>query len=313
VAQLLSLLLVIQFQSEVRVGLQLSGLRLPVLVLLIQFVKVGENMKFRATRLLGLSFLLLPLLALSAYADSVNLGTAGSYAVLAGSTVTNTGATVLFGDLGLSPGTAVTGFPAGTVHGTINASNAAAAQAQIDLTTAYNQAAGLQSTGALAGTVGTATLTSGVYTFSSSALLTGQLTLTGKPGDVFVFQIPSTLTTASGSSIIFINSLNGKPMNDPNIFWQVGSSAVLGTNTAFEGNILALTSISLNTGATIKCGSALAQNGAVTLQGNTITSCASNAPSTVPEPSTIGLMGCGLLFLAGAACRKTRMRPLVAR
>jgi Ice-binding-like/PEP-CTERM motif len=308
VAQLLSLLLVIQFQSEVRFGLQLSGLRLPVLVLLIQFVKVGENMKSSAIRLLSLSFLLLPLLALSAYADSVNLGTAGSYAVLAGSTVTNTGATVLFGDLGLSPGTAtaVTGFLPGIVHGTINAGNAAAAQAQLDLTTAYNQAAGLQSTGALAGTVGTATLTSGVYTFSSSALLTGQLTLTGKPGDVFVFQIPSTLTTASGSSIIFINSLTGKPMNDPNIFWQVGSSATLGTSTAFEGNILALTSISLNTGATIKCGSALAQNGAVTLQGNTITSCASTV-SAVPEPGTMGLLGTGLAILAGAVRRKMRI------
>ena len=263
-------------------------------------------MESRAIRLLSLSFLLLPLLVLSAYADSVNLGTAGSYAVLAGSTVTNTGATVLFGDLGLSPGTAVTGFPSGIVHGTLNAGNAAAAQAQLDLTTAYNQAAGLQSTGALAGTVGTATLTSGVYTFSSSALLTGQLTLTGKPGDVFVFQIPSTLTTASGSSIIFINSLTGKPMNDPNIFWQVGSSATLGTSTAFEGNILALTSISLNTGATIKCGSALAQNGAVTLQGNTITSCASTV-SAVPEPGTMGLLGTGLAILAGAVRRKMRI------
>ena len=108
-------------------------------------------MKSHATRLLALLFSLLPFSVLSAYADSIDLGTAGSYAVLAGSTVTNTGSSVLFGNLGVSPGTAVTGFPPGIVHGTINAANAAAAQAQLDLTTAYNQAAGLKSTGALAG------------------------------------------------------------------------------------------------------------------------------------------------------------------
>jgi hypothetical protein len=267
-------------------------------------------MKSHATRLLALLFLLLPFSVLSAYADSIDLGTAGSYAVLAGSTVTNTGSSVLFGNLGVSPGTAVTGFPPGIVHGTINAANAAAAQAQLDLTTAYNQAAGLKSTGALAGTIGTATLTSGVYSFSSSALLTGTLTLTGKPGAVFVFQVPSTLTTASGSSIIFINSLTGKPTSDPNIFWQVGSSATLGTSTAFEGNILALTSISLNTGATITCGSALARNGAVTLQGNTIVSCSSGVVSTVPEAGTMGLLGTGLIILAVATRRKLRLQHI---
>ncbi len=265
----------------------------------------------RATGRFALLFLLLSFSAISAYADSVNLGTAGSYAVLAGSTVTNTGSSVLYGNLGLSPGSAVTGFPPGIVHGTINAGNAPAAQAQIDLTTAYNQAAGFQSTGALASTIGTATLTSGVYSFSSSALLTGQLILTGKPGALFVFQVPSTLTTASGSSIIFINSLTGKPMTDKNIFWQVGSSATLGTSTAFEGNILALTSISLNTGATITCGSALARNGAVTLQGNTITSCGGTV-STVPEPGTMGLLGTGLIILAGATRRKMRFQRILS-
>jgi Ice-binding-like/PEP-CTERM motif len=269
-------------------------------------MQVGENMKLNATRLLFLLFLLLPFSILSAYADSITLGTAGSYAVLAGSTVTNTGSSVLYGNLGLNPGTAVTGFPLGIVHGTINAGNAAAGQAQIDLTTAYNQAAGLKSTGALAATLGTATLTSGVYSFSSSALLTGNLVLTGKPGAVFVFQVPSTLTTASGSSIIFVDSLTGKQMSDSNIFWQVGSSATLGTSTAFEGNILALTSISLNTGATITCGSALARNGAVTLQGNTIISCSSGVVSTVPEAGTMGLLGTGLIILAVATRRTLR-------
>ena len=122
-------------------------------------------MKFSAFRLFTLLFSLLPFSVLSVYADSVNLGTAGSYAVLAASTVTNTGTSVLNGDLGLSPGTAITGFPPGIVNGTINATNTAAAQAQLDLTTAYNQAAGLSSTGTLAGTVGNATLASGVYSF----------------------------------------------------------------------------------------------------------------------------------------------------
>jgi hypothetical protein len=287
------------------VAQQHSGLGSWFWFLLMQFAKVGENMKFCAVRLFTLSFLLLTLFAVGAYADSVNLGTAGSYAVLAGSTVTNTGTSVLNGDLGVSPGCAVTGSP--TVHGTINACNAAAEQAQDDLTKAYNKAAGLKHTATLTGKdLGGKVLTPGVYFFASSAQLTGQLTLKGKPGSVFVFQINSTLTTASASSVIFINSLTGKQMTDKNIFWQVGSSATLGTTTAFEGNILALTSISLNTGATITCGSALARNGAVTLQGNTITTCA-NTISTVPEPGTMGLLGTGLAILAGAVRRKMRI------
>jgi hypothetical protein len=273
--------------------------------LLMHILKVGENMKSSAVRLFTLSFLLLTFFAVGAYADSINLGAAGSYAVLAGSTVTNTGPTVLNGNLGLSPGTSITGFPPGIVNGTINQTNAAAEQAQDDLTKAYLKAQGLSPTGSLSGTVGNVTLTPGVYKFSSSADLTGHLILTGKPGSVFVFQIPSTLTTASASSVIFINSLTGKPMTDKNIFWQVGSSATLGTTTAFEGNILALTSITLTTGATITCGSALAQNGAVTLDTNTITNC--GTLSTVPEPGTMGLLGTGLVILVGAARRKLRI------
>ena len=150
---------------------------------------------------------------------------------------------------------------------------------------------------------------SGVYSFDSTAQLTGTLTLKGLPGSQFVFQIGETLTTASSSSVIFINSLTGLPSTDPNIFWQVGSSATLGTTTAFEGNILALTSITLNTGATIGCGSALARNGAVTLDTNVIGGgCSSNA--TVPEPGTLGLLGTGLAILAGAARRKLRILRL---
>jgi len=268
-------------------------------------------MRSRAVRLFALSLSLLPLLALSAYANSVNLGTAGSYAVLAGSAVTNTLATTLSGDLGLSPGTAYSG--GGTVtfaSGTSNINNAAALQAQSDLTTGYLQAKNLASTGNLTGKDlgGMTIMTGGVYSFTSSADLAKGMTLTleGTPGTLFVFQVGTALTTGSGSSVIFINSLTGKPSTDPNIFWQIGTSATLGTSTSFEGNILALTSITLDTSASITCGSALAQNGAVTLQGNTISNCGSGT-TTVPEPGTMGLMGTGLALLTGAARRRLRI------
>jgi hypothetical protein len=261
-------------------------------------------MKCRGLRWLALSFLPLPMLVFSAFAksdNSVNLGTAGSYAVLAGSTVTNTGSSVLTGNLGVSAGCAVTGFPPGSVSGTINACNGPAAQAQRDLTTAYNVAMGLARTATLTGKdLGGMTLTPGVYFFASSAQLTGTLTLNnlGNPNALFVFQIGSTLTTASNSSVIFSNSLT-----DSNVYWQVGSSATLGTTTSFQGNILALTSITLNNGASIGCGSALAINGAVTLNNNVIGGGCSST-STVPEPGTLGLLGMGLATLAGIVRRK---------
>lgn len=254
--------------------------------------------------LLVVSLLLAPLLVFRASANSVNLGTAGNYSALAGSTVTNTGSSVLSGDLGLSPGTSVIGFPPGSVKGTINIANGPAGQAQSDLTTAYNTAMGLSPTHALTGqNLGGMTLTPGVYFFANSAQLTGTLTLNnlGNPNALFVFQIGSTLTTASSSSVIFKNSLT-----DSNVFWQVGSSATLGTTTSFQGNILALTSITLNTGAKIGCGSALALNGAVTLDTNVIGGgCGST--STVPEPGTLGLLGTGLVVLGGAVRRKLRL------
>ena len=274
-------------------------------------------MKFRPLRLLSLSFSLLSLFVLNAFANSINLGTAGSYAVLAGSTVTNTGSSVLSGDVGVWPGSAVTGFPPGVVvGGTMNMGNAAAQTAESDLTTAYNAAAGLAPTKVLTGqNLGGMTLTPGTYFFASSAQLTGQLTLNdqGNPNAVFVFQIAKTLTTASASSVIFSNSLT-----DSNVYWQVGSSATLGTTTAFEGNILALSSITLNTGATIGCGSALAINGAVTLDSNVIGGGCSSVSSgggggggmtTVPEPGTVAMLGTGLILLTGVAFRKMR-RPL---
>ncbi len=249
--------------------------------------------------------------ALGAHAGaiSVDLGTADAFAVLAGSTVTNTGATTIHGDLGVSPGTAVTGFPPGIVTGgTIHAGDAVAATAQSDLTTAYNFAAGEACGTTLTGTdLGGLTLTPGVYCFATSAQLTGTLTLNGQgdPNAVFLFQIGSTLTTASGSAVDFINGGEGD-----SVFFQVGSSATLGTDTAFAGNILALTSITLTTGTTIDCGRALARNGAVTLDTNVVSidtaGCETTAPS-VPEPGTAMLLGVGLLLGVGAHGR-TRKR-----
>jgi len=267
-------------------------------------------MKLRSIYLVVLSFW-----ALSAYANavSVDLGTADSFAVLAGSTVTNTGATSVHGNLGVWPGSAITGFPPGIVTGgTIHDSDAVANQAQIDLTTAYNSAAGEACNHNLTGQVlGGLTLTAGVYCFSSSAQLTGTLTLDaqGDPNSVFLFQIGSTLTSASSSSVVFSNGGQGD-----SVFWQVGSSATLGSTTAFEGNILALTSITLVTGANIGCGRALARNGAVTMDTNVVSidtqGCEAVPVGTVPEPGTAPLL-LGFLFLSlivyGRQSRKRAM------
>ncbi|RPI64331.1 MAG: DUF3494 domain-containing protein [Planctomycetaceae bacterium] len=217
---------------------------------------------------------------------AIILGTAGDFAVLAGSTVTNTGSSVINGgNVGVSPGSTITGFPPATISPpfTIHAADAVALAAQNDLTVAYLAAAGLSPTQDLTGQdLGGLILVSGVYFFSSAAQLTGTLTLDaqGDPNAQFVFQIGTTLTTATNSSVVMIN---GGLTPGATVFWQVGTSATLGTTSAFEGHILALTSITLNTGATILDGSALARNGAVTLDGNTIT-------NSVPEPATMTIV-----------------------
>lgn len=203
-------------------------------------------------------------------AGAQSLGTAESFAVLGGSEVTNTGPTVITGNLGVNPGTAITGFPPGIVLGTIHGANAVTLQAQSDLTIAYNSLVGLPCDFDMTGMdLGGRTLTTGIYCFDTSAGLTGTLTLDaeGNPDATFIFQVGSTLTTATGSRVVMINE--GNPCN---VFWQVGSSATIGTATEFAGNIVALASISLTTGATL-VGRALARNGAVTMDTNTISLC----------------------------------------
>ena len=221
----------------------------------------------RGLGLLSLALLLAVGLASGAQAASVGLGTTDSFGVLGGSAVTNTGPSVIGGDLGVSPGTAVSGFPPGTVTGTIHGNDAVTQQAQSDLITAYNDAAGRSSTATVSGDLAGRTLTPGVYTSASSLGLSGDLTLNanGDPNAVFVFQAGSTLTTGSSSRVLLVGGAQAC-----NVFWQVGSSATIGTSTAFTGNILALTSISLNTGARLE-GRALARNGAVTLDTNVVT------------------------------------------
>jgi hypothetical protein len=200
----------------------------------------------------------------AAQASAVNLGTVSPFVVLGGSTVTNEGPSVLNGDLGLSPGTSLTGFNEAVVNGVTHDNDAVAAQAQSDLTNAYDVAAGqpVPPGNDLTGIdLGGLKLTAGAYGFSTSAQLTGQLTLDaqGDPNAQFVFVIGSTLTTASASSVVLVNGAS--PCN---VYWKIGSSATLGSTTTFAGNLMALTSISVNDGVNV-VGRLLAREGAVTL------------------------------------------------
>ena len=287
------------------------------------------------------------MLAPLASADSLN--SADNFAVLAGTTVTNVDATIITGNMGVSPASACTGFVAGTgctlgagiVNGTVDLGNAIALQAQKDLTTAYTTESLLPSTGAITGGNLTGlTLGPGVYTVgAATSNMTGTLTLTdhGVAGSIFVFQMSSTLITSPGSMI----NVAGLSPSDQ-VFWVVGSTATLGDNTAFDGNILALTSIFFDPGATDLCGRALARNGEVTFAGQDATSkienqvdstdCTGNLAgsnglngitaagtggggggTSVPEPGTWELLLAGalsILCFSGLRRRKQNSRSL---
>ncbi|MCR3923065.1 MAG: ice-binding family protein [Firmicutes bacterium] len=238
-----------------------------------------------------LALTIMPALGMAA-PSTVNLGTAKSFAVLAGSTITNTGPTTIGGsaggDVGLHPGDDPTiavfpGQEAVTLSGTVHLFDAVAQQAKLDLGTAYNDAAGRTTDETISGDLGGQTLIPGVYTSGSTIGITGTLTLDaqGDSDAVFIFQAASALTAASGSKIELING--AQPCR---IFWQVGSSATLKTGSKFVGHILAMASITAETGATVQ-GQLLAQTGAVTLDTNVITNELCAAPTPTPTPTPI--------------------------
>jgi hypothetical protein len=242
------------------------------------------------------------------------LRSAASFAVLGGSNVTNTGNTLINGNLGVYPGSAYTGSASVVQSGAVYLDDGVAQAAETDLSMAYNYFADLPFTTNLTGDdLGGLTLDPGVYLFSSSAQLTGIVTLDAQndPNALFVFEIGSTLTTASNATVHVVNGTAGT-----GVFWQIGSSATLGTGTAFAGNILALTSITLDTTASITCGRALAENDAVTLDANIISdNCgaggdlgtgrtdfgsagfAGEVVSGVPEAPTLALLCAGLTLI----------------
>jgi hypothetical protein len=233
----------------------------------------------------------------------VDLGSAEGFAVLAGTSITNIGSTVVNGDLGVYPGATVTGFyPPGVVNGTIYPGGSVAQQAQIDAQAAFNTLTAETPRSNLTGTdLGGLTLTSGVYS-DSVAQMTGTLTLDagGNPNALFYFQIGTTLTTANNSMVSLINGAQAD-----NVFWQVGSSATLGIGSDFSGSLLAATSITLNNGVDLS-GRAFALGAAVTLDSNTI----STPAAAVPEPATTSALIAGF---SGLLIGIRRIRSITTR
>lgn len=247
------------------------------------------------------AFLAFAALLPCAQAQSViTLGPAATFGVLGSSTVTNTGATVINGDFGVSPGTSYTGFPPGVVvNGSVHVSDATASQAMASAVSAYNTLTGESFTQDLSGVdLGSRTLTSGVYFFSAAAQLTGILTLdaANNPNARFDFQIGSALDTAIGSQVLLINGAQAA-----NVFWRVGTSATFLTSTTFAGTVLASASITAGAGSTVD-GRLFALNAAVTLGNNTIT-----VPvSAIPEPADTALIAAGSLALLAVVRRHRR-------
>ncbi|MCK9393493.1 MAG: ice-binding family protein [Candidatus Paceibacterota bacterium] len=245
-------------------------------------------------------------------ASATNLGTANDFAIISSSTITNTGASIINGNVGLNPGSSITGFQFATLRGTQYIKNTTAIQAQSDIVTAYNSIVETNSTLA-ASTLGGTTKTAGTYNSASGTFeITGTLTLDAQndANATFVFKAASTLVTAPNSKIVLINGAQAC-----NIFWQVGSSATLGTNSIFKGNLLALTSVTVNTGTNVE-GRIFAQNGAVTLDTNIINSpvCSktviSVVPATINNTSNINITNNTATNNCSGDCLLTRIKLL---